>query len=67
MGWTGINTSKSFEQVFKDEFCEMQTIKSIFLKVPQIEQDIYEEEQFVVFKHKKGYKFIGVILWQRYG
>jgi len=70
MGWTGINTTKSFEDVFKGENYGMKVIKSIFLNVTgDYRDDGHDEEaeQFVVFKHKKGYKFICVILWARCG
>ncbi len=75
MGWTGINTSKTFEEVFQEEFCGYQSnfevIKHVELKIPKHHRDdekIEESEFFCCFKNKeKGYKFAVVILFARNG
>lgn len=73
MGWTGINTSKTFEEVFNDEFGNYQpsfeVIKHVELQIPTHLRDdkkVEESEFFCCFKHKgQGYKFAVVILFAR--
>jgi hypothetical protein len=75
MRWTGINTSKTFEEVFQQEFCGYQStyelIKHIELEIPPHLRDdnkVQESEFFCCFKNKaKGYKVGIVILFARNG
>ena len=66
MGWTSITSTKSFEEVFQQEFASHKVIKSVFKHHTLVPEDIDQAaDQYVVFEHKDGYKFICVILWQR--
>jgi len=72
MGWTGITTKKTFEQVFEEEFrtfiLQQKIIKSIFLEVPidkEYEDEDEHAEQFIAFRAEEGITCV-IIIWKRY-
>lgn len=73
MGWTGINTNKSIEQVYENEFIEwrinQKIIKSAFIQVPgnkKNDPESIEQEQYLAVRTDDGTIVCVVILWKQY-
>lgn len=62
MGWTGINTKKTFEEVYESEFGSLETLASSF---EHWGENYSKGESFHAIRHKKGYVFALIILWDK--
>jgi predicted transport protein len=70
MGWTGIPTKRSIEEISKQEFAtyENQIVKNIILDVPKEQWDEFqceEKEQYIAFRNSNNNIICIVVLWQK--